>query len=243
LLYKRVIILAVVVFAMAVFWTIISRRWVKEKTMESRELPVIRVAIGRKITEVQVKSNMDFRLAEKDDDTPHIIEEPVLVEYDDPQRSLRLPPTRFVWISQYGAVVAAFETSPHLNFLTLEEAHVLANQLADQLAGSGWSIVRRPSLDINQVRAEVLNPERYWSYERLYGEWSAGSIRLELTLRESGPQLPPERRLEAEFVINLRFQDKALREEMQNLIYQKRKEVNGDINHPLPLNYYLSSER
>lgn len=211
--------------------------------MESPQLPVVQVAIGRKITDVQAKSNMDFRLAEKNDDTPHIIEEPVIVEYDDPRFGLRLPATRYVWISQYASVVTAFETSPHLEFLTLEEAHALANQLADQITDSHWNVVRRLSLDINQVRTEILNPERYWTYERLYGEWTAGSVRLELTLRESGPPPSAAKKLQAQFVVNLRFEDKALREEMQNRVYRERKEVNNDINRPLPLNYYLRSDR
>lgn len=240
MLYKRIIILLAGVTAVVAFWATTRLGQEREKTMQSGELPIIRVAIGRKITEVQAKSQLDFHLAEKNDDTPHVIEQPVVVEYDDPQLSMRLPATEFVWISQQAGVVTDVETSPHLEFLSLEEAHKLATQLADLIAGSRWSLNRRPPVDLNQIKGEVLNPDRYWTYERLYGEWSAGSVRLQLTLRESGRELPQELKSPPVFVVNVRFHDKALREKMQNLVYRTRKEVNGDINQPLPLNYHLS---
>ena len=203
------------------------------------EPPILRVAIGHKIAEVEVKSHLDFDLAGKNDDTPQIIEEAVRVEYDDPHLWVQLPATRFVWISQQAGIVTEFETSPQLEALSLEAAHELATQLADLITGAHWQLTHRPPVDLNQIKTAVMTPERQQTYELLYGEWIVGTVRVRLTLRESGRGLPQQEHT-PRFVVNLRWQDKVLQDKMRQVVYHARKEVNGNIHQPLPLRYHLS---
>lgn len=212
----------------------------EEKAMQNEELPTIRVAIGRKITEVAARSRLDFRLSSKNDNTAHSIEQPVVVVYDDPRFTFKLPATRFAWISQQAGVVTELTTSPQLELLPLEESCMLAKQLASLFTESGWHLSHRPSDNIDKIRAEVLNPERYWTYEHLFGEWRAEAVVLRLTLRESGKGIPKEAKPHPVFLVNVNIQDEGLKDEMQNLVYRTRQEINGNIDQPLPLSFYLA---
>ncbi|HEV2763853.1 MAG TPA: hypothetical protein VGV38_12805 [Pyrinomonadaceae bacterium] len=238
--HKRLVILAAAAVAAALaLWAAARPGQEKEKTMQPAEMPVVRAAVGRKITEVQADSRMDFDLRSKNDNSPHVIEQPVVVEYADERLGLRLPPTRFVWIAQQAGVVTEIETSPHLEFLSLEEAHALATRLAEQFAASRWNTLGRQPVSLERMRAAVADPERYWTFEQPYGEWASGSLRLELTLRESGKGVPKELKTEPLFVVNARFHDRALREKMEGVVFRAREDVNKDINQPLPLSYHL----
>ena len=78
------------------------------------DYPRVRATVGQSITEVQKLSTHRFLLQGQNDNSPFVIDTPVLFEYGQGPGSRSLPPGSYLWLSQLGGTIYEIQFSPHL---------------------------------------------------------------------------------------------------------------------------------
>lgn len=205
-----------------------------------KQLPRVEFSLESNVQDIQRVSGLDFDFPHKMDITPIIIESEVTVVYTGQPGEMELPPTKYVWISQYAGKVVELETSPQLEGLPLEQANELADRLMDLFAKSGWQNIALFRTDLEAIRAKLAEPDRAKRYERQYGEWAAGSTRLRLSLKELGWTYP-EKPTTPKFVVNCHFRDPDASTREMKAVLAKRT-AHGDPHQALPLTVWLEGQ-
>jgi hypothetical protein len=206
-----------------------------------KQLPRVEFNLGSKVWDIQRVSGLNFDLPHMTDMSPIVVESEVTVAYTGRPGEMELPPTKYVWISQYAGKVVELQTSPQLEALPFDQAHELAGRLMDLFAKSGWQNVARYGTDLGAIRAALAEPGRTKRYEKQYGEWTVGSTRLRLSLKETGWTLP-EKPVSPKFVVNCQFRDPDASVQEMKAVLDKRKE-HGNANQALPLKVWMEEGR
>jgi hypothetical protein len=209
--------------------------------IQSNQMPRLEFTVGSHVWDIERVSGLRFDLAHKTDIGPIIIESEVRVVYTGQPGQMELPPTKYVWISQYAGKVVELETSPQLEGLPLEQANALAGRLMDLFAKSGWQNLARFGTDLDAIRALLAETHRTNRFEKQYGEWAVGPTRLALSLKELGWTLA-EKPVSSKFVVNCEFRDPDASIREMKAVLDKRK-AHGIVNEALPLTVWMEDRR
>jgi hypothetical protein len=143
-------LLAVVVGALG--WWHLERE--RRLDMGQESFPVVRLKLGDSMAEVQSGSGYQFPPPAGEPRRPLAVSEPVILEYTHAERGFVLPPALFLWLDVYAEHAVGLKVSPHLEYVSLDDAISLAASLIDLFDRSGWTRTDQGYPSLEERRAE-----------------------------------------------------------------------------------------
>ena len=212
-------------------------------------LAVVRAAVGARLSRVQDASTYPLDVTGRNDTADFIIEEPVVFEYGgdaaDDALSFRLPPTRFVWLSQTAGVVHSVNTSPQIQFADFEGAYQLAGEVAATIDATAWTRAEHTPITKAELRRAFADPQTRETARFTLDQWTAGSVEMSLTLKRlfvAGSNRAQAAGVEADgYLIDISITDVDLGVQLMDDAYARRREA-GDEYTPLPLSVWLDEQ-
>ena len=202
--------------------------------------------VGMRLDEIQRQTSIDLGLDLLKDDSPIILERPVVLRYPMATRTLDLPATQVIWIDQIAGVVVSLTVAPQLDALALAPARTLAVELAELLLRSGWEPTSgntAPLATDRALGAEVLARPDHQLYQRNLGEWQSGSSKVTLSLKEllTDSSRRPANLNGVRFLVNLYFNDLALLVAQRKQLVERRLRAGLADDDRMPLKVWMPS--
>ena len=213
----------------------------RNEAIDMNKIPTLKLTLGQNIFVILRDNHYDHDISRHDDNTPVIIESPVQLDFAEPNIGFKLPPTRYLWLTQYAGIVTSLSTSPQLEYWNLEKAHEFATQMMNKLVKLGWVVHREYPLSYEEVRdmfdKSKAKNEKFW---KDYGDYSSGDITLNIDIKqiilpETGNNLTEK---DAILLLNIHINNEELSKRQGKITYGQRRKVNGTANDPLPLSYW-----
>lgn len=200
--------------------------------------PVIEATVGDSMLDVQRHSTHRFSFEGYDDDSPFVVETPVVLKYGRGADGFVFQPGSYLWISQFGGRVHAIQYAPHLEPLSWEQGVRMSWALMEQFNASPWKPESSKTRSVEEVREDFDAATRE-TYASKIQSWRLGDARLLLVLKRLRKPEDPEDPAQREtFIVVLTFDDWALRDRLIEQVDKKRRE-HGSENDPLPLEHWL----
>lgn len=201
--------------------------------------PRVTVTVGQSVIEFQKNSTYRFSFENQNDNSPFVVETPVLLEYGQGASSLSFPPGTYLWISQLGGRVYEVQFSPHLEALSWEQALQLCFALLDRLKASPWK-PEVPEAPSEQELRENFDAASRELYAATVQTWRLKTTELRLTLKRlRKPEEPDDQEA---FMVLLTISDDALQDVLMEQVTRRRQE-SGSPDDPLPLEEWLKQPR
>ena len=162
------------------------------------DIPTVRLTLGDPISQVQSQSSYDFKVKNFQDRHPLAIAEPVIFEYTHPERRFTLPAAQFLWLSVYAQHVVDVKASPHLEYLSLKEAHSLVQALIEIFDKAHWKREPSDTPALDELIEEFNDPATSSEHVVTIRKWRGGGDQIYINLRrhwkaaEALPQLSDE---------------------------------------------------
>lgn len=208
------------------------------------EYPVVRAAVNMQLGAVVTASSYHIDLSAVLDNSSKIIADPVVFEYlgEAGPRGLafRMPPSRYVALTQFGGWVYSITVTPQLGAGSLAEAVTALNETKAALASSAW----RPSTACGATSdpsapAAWADPE---ASALLAACYIAGDAELRVMVeRDRAPARDLARHPESRdsFFVSVEVSDVSRLERYQKYTFARRRAAHGSIAQPLPVTAVL----
>jgi hypothetical protein len=215
---------------------------------EQPKPPTLQIHVGQSLFQITRNQPVQINLEQLLDQSPVLIDEVFIFNYDEAGLAFTLPPTRYIWLSQLAGVVHSIKTAPHLRYLALPEAWDLGRAITSQIeTGTQWQLVDRTSSSLADVQAMAAGSESKDEFRVWMGEWQQQSVTLELSLqrqvragRDRGEKGAPGHDL---YLVNLLISDGDLERKLLDQVIDKRLAIAGDPTEALPLTVWLEEQR
>lgn len=215
------------------------------QAMDTNNIPTLRLRLGQNYFDILRGNHFNHDISNNDDKTPVVIETPVQLDFAEPQIGFKLPPTRYLYLSQYAGIVTNIMTTPQLQLWNLKKSHDFAAQMTINLRKMGWIVHREYPLPYEMVKSMYAeaktNNEKFW---KIYGEFTSGSIRVYIEVKQViHPETHPLEKKDLTenddiFLVNINIDNEELRSQQFALVDKQRQEVNGTIYKALPISYW-----
>ena len=243
--YVGIFIVAIILILLSIGYLVMN---VTEKNKQ--DIPIVRAALNEHWNSMIANSTYKFSdLHRLYDDSSYIMtDDPIILEYSDPNVGVTFPATRFLRINTIVGRVMSITLTPHLSALDIHEAFKLLEKLNEKLSEIGWeqSETRTPIFSIEEFQARAIRIEKP-RFSKTQAEWKAGQTGLRITIkriRKVGPD-PDFPSIVAEkdrYIVEVRIYDLALSTALYKKMHEKRQELYGNTYERVPLNYWLENE-
>ena len=210
--------------------------------MRTDQLLIIRAALGPRIYQIEASSTFHLSLLRIDsllDNSPYVVEEPVIFEYDHSTLGLTLPPAHFAWISTAAGRAWEFTISPHLESLDLQQARELCTRIIEAIGPSRWKARPEKASSLKEEDLAGLfaqtRRESYAHRVRAWEEDSGGKLTLSIKRIFKAENSAP--RTADRFVVDVRLWGDELRDQLIEKMYDKRRS-HGDADTALPMHVW-----